>query len=229
MVDFKKSRAWLTRWAVGMALLAIPSAAIAQEPFWTPASGQISSPFGWRMDPINGTTRFHGGIDIAAASGMPVYAPQPGRVVYSGAYGGYGNVVVLDHGNTLYTLYGHNSQLLVQAGQWIQAGQLLARVGSTGHSTGPHLHFEVHYNQQYISPLTYLSTLQQTPLPHDLLAQAQPQHATITNVSRSTQAGNRQASSQSSSKTYRRHYPQSAYGRRVVQLVNGTDIETVEF
>jgi Peptidase family M23 len=125
-----------------------------------PLTGQvtITSPFGWRGDPFNGSQKFHSGVDIAAETGTPVVAAQAGYVVFSGQYGGYGEAVVIDHGQTLYTLYGHNSERLVSAGQYVSAGQIIARVGSTGRATGPHLHFEVHYNRQYMEPLAYLNS-----------------------------------------------------------------------
>ena len=133
-----------------------------------PVTGQITSPFGWREDPINGTSRFHAGVDIAAETGTPVLAAQAGYVVFSGTYGGYGEAIVLDHGHTLYTLYGHNSERLVTAGQYVSPGQIISRVGSTGRTTGPHLHFEVHYNRQYVEPLAYLNNTQSS------IAAAQP-------------------------------------------------------
>lgn len=111
---------------------------------------------------MHGNSRFHGGIDIAAPTGSPVYAPQSGIVIYSGAYGGYGNVVVLQHSGDLYTLYGHNSYLLVKYGDRINAGQVISMVGSTGRSTGPHLHFEVRQGNGYVNPLDYLGYLQKS-------------------------------------------------------------------
>jgi Peptidase family M23 len=130
----------------------------------------ISSPFGWRTDPINGTSRFHAGIDLPAQTGTPVLAAQSGYVVFSGVYGDYGQTVVIDHGSSLYTLYGHNSERLVNPGQYVKAGQPIARVGSTGRVTGPHLHFEVHYNKQYLNPADYLGSYFKIPLgPMDML------------------------------------------------------------
>lgn len=129
----------------------------AQPLAYAPVSGQLSSGFGWRTDPINGSNRFHAGVDIAAPSGTPIYAPQNAKVAYSGTYKGYGNVVVLDHGYGLYTLYGHTSTYYVRAGEFISQGQVIAAVGTSGRSTGPHLHFEVHQNGQYVNPLSYLA------------------------------------------------------------------------
>lgn len=136
----------------------------------SPTQGTLSSNFGWRQNPIGGYTHFHGGIDIAAPAGQPVYAPQAGRVAYSGPYGGYGNVVVLEHGDGLYTLYAHNSRLLVRADQVVFAGEMISRVGVTGHANGPHLHFEVRRGGRYISPLKYLATLQHGGITQDTLA-----------------------------------------------------------
>lgn len=156
----------LTLSLLGCLLVGAMSASLATAPL----NGQvtITSPFGWRGDPFNGAQKFHSGVDIAAETGTPVLAAQAGYVVFSGQYGGYGEAVVIDHGQTLYTLYGHNSERLVSAGQYVSAGQMIARVGSTGRATGPHLHFEVHYNRQYLEPLAYLNST------HSALATTQP-------------------------------------------------------
>jgi murein DD-endopeptidase MepM/ murein hydrolase activator NlpD len=143
-------------------LLALTGLAQAADYAYAPVAGTMTSPFGWRSDPINGGSRFHGGIDIAAPSGSPVYTPQEGVVVYSGNYGGYGNVVVIHHGGGLYTLYGHNSYLMVNYGDRVSRGQVVALVGSTGRSTGPHLHFEVRQGNGYVNPLDYLGYLHQS-------------------------------------------------------------------
>ena len=121
--------------------------------------GQLTSHFGLRSDPFNGGKRFHHGIDLGAPYGAPIYSTQSGVVTYSGPYSGYGNVAVVYHGSDLYTLYGHTSRLYVKRGDTVRRGQLLAAVGSTGRSTGPHLHFEVHQNKKYIDPITYLNYL----------------------------------------------------------------------
>lgn len=129
---------------------------------FAPTGGVITSEFGWRADPFTQSKRFHAGLDIAAPTGTPVFAPEKATVFYSGNYKGYGNLVVLQHARRgVYTLYGHNSKLLVQQGQVVMAGQPIALVGSTGRSTGAHLHFEVHYNKQYMNPVDYLLFLQQ--------------------------------------------------------------------
>ncbi|MFM7389309.1 MAG: M23 family metallopeptidase [Vampirovibrionales bacterium] len=129
---------------------------------FAPTGGTVTSEFGWRVDPFNKNKRFHSGLDIAAPTGTPVFNPEAGVVIYAGEYGGYGNVVVVKHNRKgLYTLYGHNSKLLVTRGQQVEAGRPLALVGSTGRSTGPHLHFEVHFNNKYMNPVDYLVFLQQ--------------------------------------------------------------------
>jgi murein DD-endopeptidase MepM/ murein hydrolase activator NlpD len=98
----------------------------------------------------------HEGIDIGAPYGAPIGAADGGTVIYAGWLGGYGNLVVLDHGNGLSTAYGHQSDIVVGVGQSVAQGQLIGYVGSTGHSTGPHLHFEVRVNGSPVDPLGYL-------------------------------------------------------------------------
>jgi murein DD-endopeptidase MepM/ murein hydrolase activator NlpD len=98
----------------------------------------------------------HEGIDIAVPSGTPVAAAASGTVITAGWLGGYGNLVVIDHGNGLATAYGHNSSVTVGAGQSVAQGQVIAYSGSTGHSTGPHVHFEVRVNGSAVDPLGYL-------------------------------------------------------------------------
>lgn len=121
-----------------------------------PASGPITSPFGWRTHPIFGTSRYHSGIDIGADYGDAVAAADSGVVVFAGWMGGYGKAVIIDHGNGISTLYGHNSELLVSEGQRVRKGETISRVGSTGYSTGPHLHFEVRQDGSPVDPMGYL-------------------------------------------------------------------------
>ncbi len=115
-----------------------------------PLRGRITSSFGMRWG------RMHYGIDIAASHGTTVRAAASGKVIYSGWKGGYGNTVMIDHGDGVVTLYAHNSSLLVRVGQRVSAGQPIARVGSTGRSTGPHLHFEVRIDGKPQDPLLHL-------------------------------------------------------------------------
>jgi len=121
-----------------------------------PTRGIISSNFGLRRDPIDASVKFHEGIDIAAAEGKSVSATVAGRVTFSGSIAGYGNVIEVDHGDGVTTRYAHNSKNLVAAGDDVQAGQVIALVGSTGHSTGPHLHFEVRRGGRAIDPTVFL-------------------------------------------------------------------------
>ncbi|HYR42269.1 MAG TPA: peptidoglycan DD-metalloendopeptidase family protein [Terriglobia bacterium] len=110
-----------------------------------PVSGIISSPKGWRRDPINGESRYHAGTDIAAPAGTPIRAVAEGRVVESGSKSGYGNTVVIETGDGHKMLYAHNNQNFVRVGDWVSRGDTIAEVGSTGRATGPHVHFEVKF------------------------------------------------------------------------------------
>jgi murein DD-endopeptidase MepM/ murein hydrolase activator NlpD len=117
----------------------------------------VSSPFGTRHDPFNGRLARHTGLDIPAQYGTPILASGGGRVVFSGRRGAYGQAVVIDHGDGLATLYGHASRLLVKVGDVVLPQQKIALVGSTGRSTGPHLHFEVIRNGNRVEPRHYLA------------------------------------------------------------------------
>ncbi|HXG51809.1 MAG TPA: peptidoglycan DD-metalloendopeptidase family protein [candidate division Zixibacteria bacterium] len=129
-----------------------PARAVRTEPPQAPLSGTVSSPFGWRADPLDGKTRLHHGVDIAAPAGTPVRAAAGGKVTFSGRLAGYGNVVEVDHGGGLVTRYGHNAENLVVAGDRVRAGEAIALVGSSGRATGPHLHFEVRRNGAPVDP-----------------------------------------------------------------------------
>ncbi|MBC7082329.1 MAG: hypothetical protein PWR07_1098 [Bacillota bacterium] len=124
--------------------------------FIMPVKGRVSSDFGMRFHPILRKARFHSGIDIAVPSGTPVLAAADGIVIYSGWISGYGYTVIIDHGGGLSTLYGHNSSLLVKSGQSVLQGDRIARAGSTGLSTGPHVHFEVRDNGTPVNPWQWL-------------------------------------------------------------------------
>lgn len=121
-----------------------------------PCSGRVTSPFGWRVHPVLHKQKFHSGIDISAGMGTPVCAADSGVVIVSGWNGGYGKMVVIDHGNHISTLYGHNSVLRVNVGDKVTQGQIIALSGSTGLSTGPHVHFEVRVDGRPANPLSYL-------------------------------------------------------------------------
>ena len=121
-----------------------------------PAYGELTSPFGYRTHPIYGDERFHSGIDIGVDYGTPVLASNNGVVVLSEWYGGFGNAVIISHGNGAWTLYGHNSELLVNEGDNVKRGQAIALAGSTGNSTGPHVHFSMWQNEELVDPLDYV-------------------------------------------------------------------------
>ncbi len=131
-----------------------PHVAEARTPFgfmW-PSRGAITSGFGLRRHPVWGIMHVHTGVDIAAVWGSPVLAASDGRVIYAGWFGGYGRIVVIDHGQGISTLYGHLSQSLVPSGDEVHRGQVIARVGNTGFSTGPHIHFEIRINGTPVDP-----------------------------------------------------------------------------
>ncbi len=118
--------------------------------------GKLSSYFGVRKDPIDHAHKFHAGVDIACPINSPVYASRDGVVVFSGLLGGYGNLVIIKHSRDYFTLYGHLNKILVQKGAIVTAGQLIAKSGNTGRTTGPHLHFEIRKNSKPINPLLLL-------------------------------------------------------------------------
>lgn len=122
-----------------------------------PAPGSITSGFGWRIHPIFGTQRFHAGVDINAPCGAPIWAAEGGNVISSGWHGGYGETIIVDHGDGLSTLYAHQSSRMASTGQHVSRGQRIGTVGTTGWSTGCHLHFEVRVNGSPVDPVPYLS------------------------------------------------------------------------
>lgn len=140
----------------------VPQAAVLElggsgnSPFIWPLRGRLTSLFGPRTHPIYGTPDFHTGIDLAVPEGTPIHAAAPGTVIWAGTKGGYGVLVVIDHGNGYQTYYGHLSRALVRVGQFVEVGQVIALSGNTGLSTGPHLHFEVRKSGEPINPLPLL-------------------------------------------------------------------------
>ncbi len=128
----------------------------ASTPSLWPVRGWVTSGFGYRLSPWGDGVKMHKGIDIASPIGSPVFAPSDGTVVYSGYKGGYGNAVIIDHGYGVTTLFGHNSEIFVHEGDHISRGQKISAVGSTGSSTGPHLHYEVHVDGIPTDPMNYV-------------------------------------------------------------------------
>ncbi len=124
--------------------------------FIWPLKGRITSLFGPRIHPIYGTPDFHTGIDFGVPVGTEVHAAAAGKVTFAGRQGGYGLLVVIDHGNGLSTYYAHLSEILVEVGQFVEQGQVIALSGNTGLSTGPHLHFEIRLHGKPVDPLAWL-------------------------------------------------------------------------
>jgi hypothetical protein len=138
--------------------------AYAAFPGRMPADGaRFGSPFGNRTDPFTHRLSFHPGIDLVARTGTPILAAAGGRVIFAGEKSGYGNAVEIDHGNGLVTRYGHASRVVVRVGDLVLPRQYVADVGSTGRSTGPHLHFEVLVNGAPVDPAAYLALFAPTP------------------------------------------------------------------
>lgn len=132
------------------------TANLATTPSIWPTSGEVSSRFGWRNSPWGDGQELHPGIDIANSMGMPIFATADGEVVLSGWSGGYGNIVQINHGKGIETIYGHNARVIVNAGQAVKKGQVIAYLGSTGRSTGPHLHYEIRVNGTPVDPIRFL-------------------------------------------------------------------------
>ena len=128
--------------------------------FMKPIAGRITSPFGWRTHPIFNSRTFHSGVDIGGPNGGSIRASNSGKVIYSGWYGGYGKVVIIDHGvvggKPTTTLYAHMSTIKVSNGQTVTKGQVIGLEGTTGYSTGPHCHFEVRINGKPNNPLQFI-------------------------------------------------------------------------
>jgi murein DD-endopeptidase MepM/ murein hydrolase activator NlpD len=123
-----------------------------EQGFTLPVRGRVSSEYGLREDPITHKDAFHKGMDIAAPAGTKVFAAMPGTVIFSGDKGGYGNVVEIKHDNGHVSVYGHNRENLVKAGDRVDRNSVIATVGSTGRSTGPHLHFEIRVEGYAVNP-----------------------------------------------------------------------------
>jgi murein DD-endopeptidase MepM/ murein hydrolase activator NlpD len=132
--------------------------ALAAVPVRKPVSGNfdMTSPFGSRMDPFLGRASIHTGIDLRGDVGQPVLATATGRVTIAGREGGYGNMVEINHGNGLATRYGHLSEIDVHVGQIVRIGEVIGKIGSTGRSTGPHLHYETRINGEAVDPKKFL-------------------------------------------------------------------------
>lgn len=130
---------------------------LESKPDMWPVSGTITSKFGYRIHPISKTRQFHKGLDIANDSGTDIMAAGSGIVTYSGWNGGYGRVIIISHGYGYKTVYAHNQQNLVKVGDKVKKGEVIAKLGSSGVSTGPHVHFEVIFNGNQIDPLEILS------------------------------------------------------------------------
>jgi murein DD-endopeptidase MepM/ murein hydrolase activator NlpD len=128
----------------------------ARKTMTMPVHGRLSSRYGWRKHPIYRKKLFHAGIDLAAPKGTPIKAAKGGKVIYAGRRSGYGKLVIISHSSGYSTRYGHCSSILVRKGQYVKAGQLIARVGATGIATGNHLHFEIRKNGKTVNPQTYL-------------------------------------------------------------------------
>jgi hypothetical protein len=121
-----------------------------------PSKGWLTSRFGTRVSPFTGRRQKHNGIDIAAANGTPIYAPARGRVIFAGRKGPLGNALVLDHGFGVKTVYGHTKEILVATGDTVERGDKVAAIGSSGRSTGPHLHYVVEVKGKPRNPLDYI-------------------------------------------------------------------------
>ncbi len=126
---------------------------ISTEDASMPVKGTVSSSYGLRIHPVSGESRFHHGVDIAAVEGTPITPMRAGKVIFSGEQYGYGNIVEIDHGDGFISKYAHNKVNHVIAGESVEENTVIAEVGASGNSTGPHLHFEVRYNGDSIDPV----------------------------------------------------------------------------
>ena len=162
LAEFEEEEKELTEFILGeqaMALgvgVTVDLSAISTEGYVWPTGGGVASGYGQRLHPVLGYYRMHSGLDIGGAMGQPIFAAKEGTVIRAGWNGGYGNTVVIDHGGGITTLYAHQSQLNASVGQYVGRGDIVGQVGSTGLSTGPHLHFEVRVNGAAIDPLPFM-------------------------------------------------------------------------
>jgi murein DD-endopeptidase MepM/ murein hydrolase activator NlpD len=129
---------------------------LASSPAVWPTKGWLTSRFGTRISPFTGRRQFHAGIDVAGERGTPVLATADGKVVFAGSKGPLGRAVIVDHGHAIRTHYGHNDELFVKRGDKVERGQKIASLGSTGRSTGPHLHYTVEVRGKAVNPLDYI-------------------------------------------------------------------------
>jgi murein DD-endopeptidase MepM/ murein hydrolase activator NlpD len=134
-----------------------PPMAVIQEVLPDVSKPRVSSGYGMRHDPFSGELKFHHGLDIPAPEGTDVHPVRPGTVLFSGQQTGYGNVVIIDHGNGFTSKYAHNQENLVKEGEKVDSATVIAKVGSTGKSTGPHIHFEVAYGGRNVDPGTLVA------------------------------------------------------------------------
>ena len=135
---------------------AVSAPSVSSSGFVRPVPGAVSSGFGMRVHPITGQNRMHNGLDMNAAHGDPIRAVRSGTVILAGVKGGYGNTIMIDHGGGMVTLYAHQSRFGSSVGDRVAAGEVIGYIGSTGLSTGPHLHFEVRINGNPVDPARYL-------------------------------------------------------------------------
>lgn len=143
-------------------------------PSMMPTEGRIASEFGMRLSPFEGKRHMHAGVDIAAVIGEKVRAPADGEVTFAGNFETLGNSIVINHANGILTRYGHTSKLLVRKGQKVRRGQVIALVGNTGHSTGPHLHYEVWLHNEPVNPTDFFYDMFLKPGSEDLFVSKEP-------------------------------------------------------
>lgn len=135
-----------------------------QARFIWPIRGHITSLYGWRRHPFNGSRQFHPGLDIGAVTGTAIHSTGKGLVVFAGDGGTYGNLIIIRHKDNYYSIYAHSSKLIIKKGQVVKQGQIIARVGNTGLSTGSHLHFEMKKGTERVNPLIALKIRDKVPL-----------------------------------------------------------------